>query len=55
MDTMLEMWRREAVVSASWLPVIGPVCRYWEEEEAPICGHGSCYAIQAVWEAESWL
>lgn len=23
----------------------GPTCAYWHEEEAPFCGHGSCYAI----------
>jgi hypothetical protein len=26
-------------------PAIGPLCRYWEEEDAPLCGHGSCYQI----------
>jgi hypothetical protein len=24
---------------------VGPVCAYWAEEDAPLCGHGSCYTI----------
>ena len=36
----------EDMINAAWLiETAGPVCRYWSEEDAPICGHPSCYTI----------
>lgn len=25
--------------------MLGPPCEYWSVQEAPMCGHASCYAI----------
>lgn len=36
----------QEVIDATWLLApLGPVCAYWDEEDAPICGHPSCYTI----------
>lgn len=32
-------------------PITGPLCEYWWEQEAHMCGHASCYAIVTTYDA----
>jgi hypothetical protein len=43
----------EEQIDGAWLlSIIGPVCKYWEDEDAVICGHGSCYEIMSEQEQD---
>lgn len=37
----------------------GPLCAYWDVEDASICGHGSCYEIafaaSQIQMVEDWV